>query len=49
MDAHNAEADVIMLMTCAATMSDKFVNWCNKNAKKFGDIPPMTPGRKIGT
>lgn len=48
-NAHNAESDVLMLMTCAATKGDKFVDWCNKNSKKFCDIPPMTPGKKLGT
>lgn len=47
--AHQAEADVLMLITCAAALGDVFVNWANQNAKKFSDIPAMTPGRKLGT
>lgn len=48
-DAHQAESDVLMLITCAATLGDKFVDWANKHSTRFTDIPPMTPGKKIGT
>lgn len=47
--SHQADADVQMLIMCAATLGDSFVDWCNQNAKKFCDIPSMVPGRKIGT
>ncbi|KAJ8977889.1 hypothetical protein NQ317_010084 [Molorchus minor] len=46
---HRAEGDVLMLLTCAATLGDKFVDWSNSNAKNFCDIPPMVPGKKCGT
>ncbi|XP_018574679.1 three-prime repair exonuclease 1 isoform X2 [Anoplophora glabripennis] len=46
---HQAEGDVLMLITCAATLGEKFVNWANVNAKNFCDIPSMAPGKKIGT
>nr|XP_023018586.1 three prime repair exonuclease 2-like [Leptinotarsa decemlineata] len=46
---HQAEGDVLMLITCAATLGDKFVDWANLNARKFCDIPAMVPGKKIGT
>ncbi|KAG5881768.1 hypothetical protein JTB14_005531 [Gonioctena quinquepunctata] len=38
---HHAEGDVLMLITCAATLGDKFVDWANENAKNFSEIPPM--------
>jgi len=47
--AHQAEADVIMLVVCAATLGEKFINWADENSKKFSDIPQMDPMRKIGT
>ncbi|XP_056648385.1 three-prime repair exonuclease 1 isoform X2 [Diorhabda sublineata] len=47
--AHQADADAQMLIMCAATLGDTFVDWCNQNAKKLCDIPTMVPGRKIGT
>ncbi|CAH1155732.1 unnamed protein product [Phaedon cochleariae] len=48
-NVHQAEGDVLMLIMSAATMGDRFVDWANSNAKKFYDIPPMVPGKKIGT
>ncbi|KAK4876720.1 hypothetical protein RN001_009226 [Aquatica leii] len=48
-NAHRAESDVLMLMECAATLGQEFVDWCNSNAQKFSDVPMMMPGRKIGT
>lgn len=38
-----------MLIESAAALGQKFVDWCNQNAKKFYDVPMMQPGRKIGT
>lgn len=46
-NAHNAEGDVNMLIMCAATLGDEFVDWANRNAKKFLDIPIMTPGMRL--
>ncbi|XP_072397096.1 three-prime repair exonuclease 1 isoform X2 [Diabrotica undecimpunctata] len=48
-NSHQADGDVQMLIMCAATLGDTFVDWCNQNAKKFSDIPAMVPGKKIGT
>uniref|UniRef100_A0A6P7GS03 Uncharacterized protein LOC114341455 n=1 Tax=Diabrotica virgifera virgifera TaxID=50390 RepID=A0A6P7GS03_DIAVI len=48
-NSHQADGDVQMLIMCAATLGDSFVDWCNQNAKKFCDIPAMVPGKKIGT
>ncbi|CAH1975435.1 unnamed protein product [Acanthoscelides obtectus] len=45
---HHAEADVQMLIECAAVLGDVFVDWANRNARKFLDIPPMAIGKKIG-
>lgn len=47
--SHEAEGDVLMLITCAATLGEKFVRWANANAKGLCDIPSMVPGKKIGT
>nr|CAI5863829.1 unnamed protein product [Callosobruchus analis] len=46
---HHAEADVQMLIECAAVLGDEFVDWANKNATKFSDIPAMSSGKRIGT
>lgn len=46
---HQAEGDVSMLITCAATLGEKFVNWANVHAKNFCEVPSMVPGKKIGT
>lgn len=46
---HRAEGDNILLMTCVATLGDKFVDWANQNAKSFCDVPSMTASKKIGT
>lgn len=45
--AHMADNDVMMLLMCAATLGDRFVSWANQNARKFNEISPMTPGKKI--
>lgn len=49
MDVHKAEGDVTMLLECAATMGDQFVDWANQNAKHFSEIPAMIPGKSIST
>nr|CAH7728705.1 unnamed protein product [Callosobruchus chinensis] len=46
---HHAEADVQMLIECAAVLGDEFVDWANKNARKFSDVPAMSSGKRIGT
>ncbi|VEN45237.1 unnamed protein product [Callosobruchus maculatus] len=46
---HHAEADVQMLIECAAILGDKFVDWANRNARKFSDVPAMSSGKRIGT
>ncbi|KAL1517765.1 hypothetical protein ABEB36_001490 [Hypothenemus hampei] len=48
-NAHQAEADVIMLALSAAKLGDRFVTWANKNHRPFSEMPPMVPGKKIGT
>ncbi|KAB0796836.1 hypothetical protein PPYR_10897 [Photinus pyralis] len=48
-DAHRAECDVNMLIECAATVGQPFVDWCNENAQQFCDIPMMVPGKPIGS
>lgn len=40
---HRAEDDVRLLLASTAVVGKKFVEWCNINAKKFSDIPMMTP------
>ncbi|RZB73485.1 three-prime repair exonuclease 1, partial [Asbolus verrucosus] len=46
---HEAEGDVVMLITCAAVFGEKFVAYANGNSMKFSDVPPMKPGKRIGT
>lgn len=46
-DAHRAESDVLMLIECAATLGTRFTDWANFNAKKFSEIPILTPGKKL--
>ncbi|KAJ8924702.1 hypothetical protein NQ315_000853 [Exocentrus adspersus] len=46
---HQAEGDVMMLIMCASTLGDNFLNWANANATKFCDIPLMVAEKKIGT
>lgn len=48
-DAHRAEYDVNMIIECAATYGEEFVNWAKENAKPFDEIPLLQIGRKIGT
>lgn len=47
--AHRAEVDVNMLIECAATYGEKFVDWAKENAKPFNEIPLLQIGKKIGT
>lgn len=49
LDSHKAEADVNMLISCAATYGDAFVDWANKNAKPLLEVPLMEIGRKLGS
>jgi three prime repair exonuclease-1 len=49
LNAHEAEGDVVMLITCAAVYGERFVAYANEKSKKFSDMPMMKPGRKIGT
>lgn len=46
--AHRAESDVLMLIECAATLGKRFTDWANFNARKFSEIPILTPGKKLG-
>lgn len=48
-NSHQADGDVQMLIMCAATLGDRFVDWSNENSKRFCDVPAMVPGKKIGT
>ncbi|XP_022900002.1 uncharacterized protein [Onthophagus taurus] len=48
-NAHRAEDDCNMLIECAATLGQEFVDYANENAKKFCDIPMMTIGKQLGT
>ncbi|KRT84645.1 hypothetical protein AMK59_554, partial [Oryctes borbonicus] len=47
-NSHLADQDVNMLIECAATLGQDFVDWANANAKKLSDIPKMKPGVKLG-
>ncbi|KAF7270629.1 hypothetical protein GWI33_016425 [Rhynchophorus ferrugineus] len=47
-NAHNADYDNSMTLVCVASLGDKFIEWANKNAKRFQEVIPMTPGRKLG-
>ncbi|CAG9855933.1 unnamed protein product [Phyllotreta striolata] len=46
-NSHQAEGDVVMLIKCAATLGEKFINWANTKATKFSDIDPLTAGISI--
>lgn len=48
-DAHKAECDVNMLIECAAHLGQAFVDWANENTMRFGDVPVMEAGRRLGT
>ncbi|GJQ76897.1 hypothetical protein Trydic_g15099 [Trypoxylus dichotomus] len=47
-NCHLADQDVNMMIECAATLGQNFVDWANANAKKLSDIPRMRPGVKLG-
>jgi hypothetical protein len=49
LNAHEAEGDVVMLITCAAVYGERFVAYANEKSKKFSEMPMMKPGKKIGT
>lgn len=42
-NAHQAEADVKMMLDCAVFLGEKFVDWANNNAKLFTEIEKMQP------
>lgn len=41
--SHFAEADTISLIKCAAEKKEKFVEFCEANAKLFCDVKPLSP------
>lgn len=47
-NAHQAEADVGMMMECAVHLNEDFVNYANTHAILFSQIPKMEPGKKVG-
>jgi hypothetical protein len=48
LNAHEAEGDVVMLITCAAVYGERFVAYANEKSKKFSEMPMMKPGKKSG-
>ncbi|XP_044252348.1 uncharacterized protein LOC123003584 [Tribolium madens] len=47
--SHEAEGDVVMLVTCAAVYGEKFTKFANEKSVKLTEIPVMKPGTKIGS
>lgn len=47
-ESHRAEADCVMVIKCAAVVSEQFTSWVEDNHCLFREVKPMTIGVPIG-